>query len=290
MTLPSSNKVQVERLRDASSCSRGGTTHAREPTQRVLPHTETIEENFEEETDEDGSLNTKDLEEVTRTVDPCNYDYIPELSDGEAYVPPSQPMLEGTMYPKGRKKNVGVTLSCKNLSTSLKLKTLAEAVEQYQIEGRVILPQPHMRCYRFNHKENGGRPPRMVLSTSLLELGVSSPLHPFIREVCEYFKVAPIQISPNGYRTMIALYIMYDIEEYPRLTAEQLHHFVTMKRAGAKDFGYVYFSVWPEFYKKNLTFGGPSNSGDWKRPYFYIYEVPRVQTHFNVNLGKFLPA
>ncbi|KAK1401487.1 hypothetical protein POM88_001092 [Heracleum sosnowskyi] len=85
------------------------------------------------ETYEDESLATKDLEDVSRTVALCNYDYIPELSDGEAYNPPSQPMLEGVTYLKGRNKTrEGATLCCKDLPTSLKKDTLAKAVEQYQ--------------------------------------------------------------------------------------------------------------------------------------------------------------
>ncbi|KAK1388109.1 hypothetical protein POM88_016287 [Heracleum sosnowskyi] len=93
------------------------------------------------ETDEDESLATKDLEDVGHIVDLCNYDYIPELSDGEAYKPPSQPMLEGVMYLKGRNKiREGATLCCKDLPTSLKKDTLAKADEQYQVEGHIILP------------------------------------------------------------------------------------------------------------------------------------------------------
>ncbi|KAL8135623.1 hypothetical protein AgCh_010309 [Apium graveolens] len=142
---PPPNEAHVKALPDASSYSPRGSAHARDPTKRALSHTEITKENFEkEETDEEGSLNTKELEDVTRTVDLCNYDYIPELSDGEAYVPPRQPMLEGTMYPKGKKKTQGLTLCCRDLSTSLKPHILAKAIERYQVEGRVILPQKHI--------------------------------------------------------------------------------------------------------------------------------------------------
>ncbi|KAK1385491.1 hypothetical protein POM88_023226 [Heracleum sosnowskyi] len=96
------------------------------------------------ETDEDESLAIKDLEDVSRLVDLCNYDYIPELSDGEAYNPRSQPMLEGVMYLKRRNKTrEGATLCCKDLPTSLKKDTLAKAVEQYQVKD--ALPRPELK-------------------------------------------------------------------------------------------------------------------------------------------------
>ncbi|KAK1374244.1 hypothetical protein POM88_030437 [Heracleum sosnowskyi] len=96
------------------------------------------------ETDEDESLATKDLEDVSRTVDMCNYDYIPELSDGEAYNPPSQPMLEVVMYLKWRNKTrEWATLCCKDLPTSLKKDTLVKTIEQYQVED--ALPRPELK-------------------------------------------------------------------------------------------------------------------------------------------------
>ncbi|KAL8094861.1 hypothetical protein AgCh_036393 [Apium graveolens] len=101
-------------------------------------------------------------------------------------------------------------LSCRDLPTSLTQKYLAEHIEQFQLEGHVVLPLPHMRCYRFNNPENGGRVPRMVLSTFLLRLGISSPLHPFIKDVCEYYQLTPLQINPNGYRVALALYIIQE--------------------------------------------------------------------------------
>lgn len=77
-----------------------------------------------------------------------------------------------------------------------------------------------MRCYRFNHAENGGRVSRMVLSTLLRQLKVTSPLHPFIRNVCEYNQLATL--NPNVYRSDIALYIIYHKKKLHPLTTRQL--------------------------------------------------------------------
>ena len=85
---------------------------------------------------------------------------------------------------------------------------------------------------------------------------------------------------------MIALYILYKEEGFGTLDARTLGYFLQMKRSPKKDFGYVYFSVWPEFYGKQLLYGAPSNVGTWKEPFFYAYDVPRVKTSFNYKPRK----
>ena len=42
-----------------------------------------------------------------------------------------------------------------------------------------------------------------------IEVGAYLPLHPFFVGVTNYFGVAPFQITPNGYRMLAALYILY---------------------------------------------------------------------------------
>ena len=127
-------------------------------------------EHFEDVED----ITEEDIEEVTRDIDLCNYDYVPEESDIEAYEATPQPELEDVIEINGSPR----ILACRDMSSSLLEESLAELVEQYRLEGRVVLPRLHMRCYRFDHQENGGRIPRMVLSSMALKVGVASPLHP----------------------------------------------------------------------------------------------------------------
>ena len=56
---------------------------------------------------------------------------------------------------------------------------------------------------------------------------------------------------------MVALYIIYYKHGFPFLDANTLEYFLQLKKSSKKDFGYVYFSVWPEFNGKNLIFGAP---------------------------------
>ena len=73
---------------------------------------------------------------------------------------------------------------------------------------------------------------------------------------------------------------------FPLLDANTLGYFLQLKKSAKRDFGYVYFSVWPEFNGKNLIYGAPSNAGIWKEPFFYIHDVPRMKTSFNYNPGS----
>lgn len=83
----------------------------------------------------------------------------------------------------------------------------------------------------------------MVLSAASLKLGVTLPLH--IRDVCDEYTLASIQINPNIYRFMIGLYILYHQEKYPSVMAKDIGYLIQLKKAPKWDFGYVYFTVWP---------------------------------------------
>lgn len=236
--------------------------------------------------------NSAELEEVSRVINYCNYDYVPEESD-EPYRAIPQPELEGPIYSGSQQDEASSSarprlphfLACKDISTSLSEGELAALAEEYNLGDRLVLPRSHQRCYRFNFAENWGRIPRLVLFAALVKVGVASPLHPFLAEVCKYYQLALIQINPNGYRSMIALYILYKEEGFGTLDTRTLGYFLQMKRSPKKDFGYVYFSVWPEFYGKHLLYGAPSNVGLWKESFFYAYDVPRIKTSFNYNPG-----
>ena len=94
-------------------------------------------------------------------------------------------------------------LVCRDQQTALMEESLDELVEQYMLEGCIVLPRPHMRCYRFYHEEKGGQVPRMVMLANSVKVGVVSPLHPLIQDVCKKYHLAPTQINRNMYRSMV---------------------------------------------------------------------------------------
>lgn len=82
------------------------------------------------------------------------------------------------------------------------------SMKYYGQEGLWAIPRSHHRPHVFNYGGNF-RIPRMVLSPKLVALGVGAPLHPYLRQVLEWYDLAPIQLSPNSYKLILALYILY---------------------------------------------------------------------------------
>ena len=211
---------------------------------------------------------------------------MPEDSDSEAYDVSPQPKLEGTILVNGSPR----VLACRDQPTTLKeevttltKEVLDELVEQYRMEGRIVLSLPHMRCYRFDHEENRGRIPRMVLSANMLKVRVVSPL---IRNVYESTTSPQSRSTPTLTDPCSLSNIIYHQQGFPPLEGNTLNYFLQLKKSNKRNFGYVYFSVWPEFNRKNLVFGTPSNAKSWKGPYFYVHDVHKVKTSFNYNPGN----
>ena len=131
----------------------------------------------------------------------------------------------------------------------------------------------------------------MMLSENFLKVGGRIAFAPFIQDVCEAYHLAPIQINPNSYRSMITSYIIYYKKGFHTLDANTLSYFLRLNKFSKRDFGYVYFFVWPEVNGKNLVFGKPSNVGSWKihfsismtscgsRPHLIIIQVAKRTTH-----------
>ena len=49
--------------------------------------------------------------------------------------------------------------------------------------------------------------------------GATLPLHDYFRGVADYFDICPFQITPNGYRVLSALYILYFFQKVGRAFA-----------------------------------------------------------------------
>lgn len=84
--------------------------------------------------------------------------------------------------------------------------------------------------------------PRMVLTPQLVELGLGSPMHPFIHQLIDFYKIAHIQLSPSSYRLGIRIYMMYLNKGYAPPTVEKLSLSVELQKSG-KNFGFFYFAL-----------------------------------------------
>lgn len=69
----------------------------------------------------------------------------------------------------------------------------------------------------------------MVLTNKLVELKFRSPMHPFLREIMNYYQIAAIQLSPNSYRMIIGLDIMYRKKVFPPPNMTEISHFVGLR-------------------------------------------------------------
>lgn len=87
-------------------------------------------------------------------------------------------------------------------------------MKYYNQEGKFTKPLLEMRPYIFNYDPEF-RIPRVILSPKLVGLGVSAPLHPYFRDMCEWFDIVTIQLSPNSYKMAIALHMMYTSLNFP---------------------------------------------------------------------------
>ena len=55
------------------------------------------------------------------------------------------------------------------------------------------------------------------------------PLHPFFVGVANYFGVAPFQITPNGYRMLAALYVLYKLNKWPEPSPHEVNYLFDLK-------------------------------------------------------------
>ena len=171
-------------------------------------------------------------------------------------------------------------ISCASLASDISKEEIMWLVEYFDVNARWMKPTPEMRIHRFNIE--GLYPPRMVITNRLVELGFGNPMHPFLIEIFEYHRIAPIQLSPNSYRLAIGLYMMYINKGYEPPTMEELSYFVSLRQSGG-DTGFYYYTIFTSHGKTGLSAGNPSNMKHWKKDFFYLYDVPRVRTKFNLN-------
>lgn len=141
------------------------------------------------------------------------------------------------------RRNRGI-ISCVGLSSCISSEEIMCLIEYYNLEGRWLRPRSFMRMHVFNLE---GLPvPRMVLSKILVELGCGSPMHPFLHQIINIYNIPPIQLSPNSYRTIIGLYMMYRGKGYDAPSVDEVTHFLQIRRA-PKDLGFFYVAFWPKY-------------------------------------------
>lgn len=93
--------------------------------------------------------------------------------------------------------------------------------------------------------------------------GLRFPLHPFFAEVSTYFQIPLSQFTPNSFRVLCGVAIVFRYYHIP-LTPENFHFFFVIK---TKEVGVFYFAARPS--TKFLS-NFPTSHKYWKNKYFYI--------------------
>lgn len=115
---------------------------------------------------------------------------------------------------------------------------------------------------------------------------VGAPLHPYLRKVIEMYDVAPLQLSLNSYKLVIALLILYHDLEFPTPIMKEVSHFFSLRKS---DHDYYYLVVDSQHNKKGFSAGKISHLKRWKEPFFYLYDAPRIRIRLNTNPSKDAP-
>lgn len=111
-------------------------------------------------------------------------------------------------------------------------------------------------------------------------------MHFYLRKVIEKYDLDPIQLSPNIYNLVLALFILYRKLEFPEPTMNEVSHFFSLRKS---DHGYYYLLVDKQHNKKGFSAGKISHLKGWKKPYFFLYDVPLIRIRFDTNPSKDAP-
>lgn len=133
-------------------------------------------------------------------------------------------------------------------------------MKYYDMEGTWACPPEHMRPHRFDYGDDF-KITRTVLTPKLLALGVGAPLHPFYRSILEWYKLDLIQLSPNSYKLVASLYIIYHNQQFYPSNMLEISYFFSLRKS---DKGYFFLVVHKKHNKKGISEGRVSNTKDWK--------------------------
>ena len=143
----------------------------------------------------------------------------------------------------------------------------------------IVIPEPGERAHQFKTKTPDRGIPNAVTSAAFFKVGVYFPLHPFLREVLEFYGLAPFQLTPNSYRLAISTYILYSSLFTTPLSAPELGYFFRLKDTG-KGSGCFYLTAWPG-HQGQCVKSVKQNFDQWQEQFLYCFDCPSVRFEFN---------
>lgn len=231
--------------------------------------------------DNESIVATKDVDVASEEdSDPADIFSSPESSPNPYSPPPLKKYAldldwnEYTKVPfkrnKERLRKEAGKLSCVGQHSLAKNDEVRRVMKYYAHEGKYVRPPPHLRPHRFDIGNIWI--PRDVLTVMHIPYGVGAPLHPWLRQLCNWFKIEPIQLSPNSFRSSIGLYIMYMDEKFPEPSMRELCYFFSIQKSGI---GYFHLVAWRVHMSKGFNEGRISHIKGWKEKFIYVFDTER---------------
>uniref|UniRef100_A0A803PB44 Transposase (putative) gypsy type domain-containing protein n=1 Tax=Cannabis sativa TaxID=3483 RepID=A0A803PB44_CANSA len=151
---------------------------------------------------------------------------------------------------------------------------------------RIVNEYAMERGFEPLSKDRANLPPvnMVAFSESILEAGVAWLLHPFFVEILDYFGIAPLQLTPNGWIILTCFYIAFKEAVGRAPTAREVLYVYSFQHNSS--FRDCYY-----FHKK-VTFdasvvGVLSNAGKhWKENFFFVSKKDGVQEVFQMPTAR----
>ena len=113
-------------------------------------------------------------------------------------------------------------------------------------------------------------PGHIAVYIRCLRWGLTFPLHPTLKSICEAYKISPAQLGPNFYSTFSAMFILWKKKLDAVLSPEEFMHAYQLRNSPME--GFFYPSSWPRSSPlvPPIICGKPSSSHDWKPLFFFL--------------------
>ena len=101
-------------------------------------------------------------------------------------------------------RSFGAEFAASTIMSSLTMRALLNQLEKYGVSSACTPTLPSEHC-RANTPPEG----YFVFIHHIMRVDGRLPLQSYFTDVLEYFSIAPLQLAPNGYGILAALFVIY---------------------------------------------------------------------------------
>lgn len=174
---------------------------------------------------------------------------------------------------------VGEWFQCR--ASTLTARTIYKYIREFGLpDGHVEWAAPAMRA---NMPSSG----LCAWSRQNIRAGATLPLHSYFRAVVDYFDICPFQLTPNSYRVLSALYVLYYFKRWGVPSPHEINYLFDLKsNPKQNNTGFFYFTH-QESHRTFLTdVTHVSNVGKYYQEYFVTSQMNATNMNF-CHAGKF---